>query len=335
MPEQPTPLATRLEQALSAHYRQPVAVSGLVRFHGGAARETYRFDATHGGRRHGLVARLDPPASLIDTSRRVEYHAIGRAHAAGLPVPEPLLLDADGTQLGAPGFIMHEVPGGHAGALGQALPYGSDSAAAGRQLFAALGRLHAIVPDAADRAILADHGAAARLAHWAGEIRAHQIRAEPIVMAAIRWLEANLPPPSGPPAIVHGDFRSGNFLVDDANQLLVILDWELAHLGDPYDDLAWVLDPFWSHGTPERAAGLLPRADAIRAWEAASGRHFDAELFRWWQMFAGVQGLAIWITSAEIARSGKSFDPVNSFASIVAYRFHNLQVASMLKAYLP
>lgn len=334
MPEGAAPLEARLAQALTAHYGEPVQVSGLVRFHGGAARETYRFDAAHAGRSHGLVARLDPPASLIDTSRRVEYHVIGRAHAAGLPAPEPLLLDADGSRLGAPGFIMHEVAGGHAGALSEPQPYGPDASDAGRKLFAALGRLHALTPDATDRAILADHGAAARLAHWKGEILAHQIRAEPIAMAAIRWLEANLPPPSGPPAIVHGDFRSGNFLVDDANRLLVILDWELAHLGDPYDDLAWVLDPFWSHNNSDLAAGLLPRAEAIRVWEQASGRRFDPEIFRWWQLFAGVQGLAIWITSAELARSGKSFDPVNSFASIVAYRFHNLQVVKMLRDYM-
>ncbi len=328
-----TGLEPRLEALLAHLWGGPVQVSGLFRFHGGAARETYRFDARHNGRTIGLVVRLDPPASLIATSRRVEFHAIRRAHAAGLPAPEAIFLDSDGSWLGAAGFLMHEVPGGHTGELSNPLPYGENASAGGQALFRALGRLHALVPDAEDLAVLPHQDAAGRLAHWKAEITAHRRHPEPIVMAGIRWLEAHMPPPSGPPAIIHGDFRTGNFLADADNRLLVVLDWEMAHIGDPYEDLAWVLDPFWSHGSTELAVAMLPRADAIREWEAASERKFDAELFRWWQLFAGVQGLAIWITSADIIASGQSADPVTSFASIIAYRTHNLQVAAMLKDY--
>lgn len=332
MPEERQPLEGQLETALSAHWGEAVQVGGLKRFHGGAARETYRFEATRGGRTEGLVVRRDPASSLIETSRSVEYHVLGRAHAAGLPAPEPLLLDADGSRLGSPGFIMREVPGGRAAGALDPAPYADARDETGRGLFTALGQLHALVPDAADRAALPFQDAAGRLAHWKAEIAAHRLRPEPIAAAAIRWLEANLPEASGPPAIVHGDFRSGNFLVDDANRLLVVLDWEMAHIGDPYEDLAWVMDPLWSHGDPERAAGTLRRDEAIACWTAASGRRFDPVLFRWWQMFAGLEGLAIWITSAFEVANMRTVDPVMLFAGIYPYQFHNVQVSRMLKA---
>lgn len=308
-------------------------MTALNRFHGGAARETYRFEAMRGGRTEGLVVRRDPASSLIETSRAVEYHVLGRAHAAGLPAPEPLLLDEDGSRLGSPGFIMREVPGGRAAGALEADPYGEARDETGRGLFTALGRLHALTPTEADRAALPFQDAAGRLAHWKAEIAAHRLRPEPIAAAAIRWLEANVPEPSGPPAIVHGDFRSGNFLVDADNRLLVVLDWEMAHIGDAYEDLAWVLDPLWSHGDPERAAGTLKREAAIACWEEASARRFNPALFRWWQMFAGVEGLAIWITSAFEVAHMRTVDPVMLFAGIYPYQFHNVQVARMLKEF--
>lgn len=331
MPDARHPLEAQLEAALSAHWNEAVSVSGLTRFHGGAARETYRFEALRAGRREGLVVRRDPAASLITTSREVEFHVLGRAHAAGLPAPEPLFLDRDGAALGSPGFVMREVPGGRAAGAFDTEPYGDARDDTGRALFTALGQLHALVPTSADRAALPFQDAAGRLAHWKAEIEAHRLHPEPIAAAAIRWLEAHVPPPSGPPAIVHGDFRTGNFLVDDANHLLVVLDWEMAHVGDPYEDLAWVMDPLWAHGDPGRPAGTLPRADAIRVWEAASGRRFDPALFRWWQLFAGLEGLAIWITSAFEVAHMKTVDPVMTFAGIYPYRFHNRQVAGMLQ----
>ena len=333
MPDARPPLEGQLEAALSAHWGEAVTVSGLNRFHGGAARETYRFDARRGERTEGLVVRRDPASSLIETSRSVEYHVLGRAHAAGLPAPEPLLLDEDGSRLGSPGFIMHEVPGGRAAGALEPDPYGAARDEAGRDLFTALGKLHALVPDDADRAALPFQDAAGRLAHWKAEIAAHRLHPEPIAAAAIRWLYANLPAPSGPPAIVHGDFRSGNFLVDGTNRLLVVLDWEMAHIGDPYEDLAWVMDPLWSHEDADRVAGTLPRAEAIACWETASSRRFDPALFRWWQMFAGLQGLAIWITSAFEVAHMRTVDPVMLFAGIYPYQFHNVQVSRMLKAF--
>lgn len=328
-------LAERLAATLGTLRAEPVRIEGLVRYHGGAARETWRFDAVAGPRRESLVVRRDPAASLIDTSRAAEFHALARAHAAGVPAPEPLLLDPEGSRLGTPGFLMREVAGGRAPGLFEPDPYGASRAATGQQMFEAIGRLHALVPDSADRAALPAQDTAARLAHWKAEIDKNARRPEPVAQAAIRWLEANIPPPSGPPAIVHGDFRSGNVLVGEDGSVLALLDWEMAHLGDPIEDLAWAFDPLWGHGLAGRVAGTLPMADAIAIWEQASGRRFAVEHFAWWRLFAGVQGLAIWISSAAQALAGANADPVLAFAGLYPYRFHNAEVARMMAEEAP
>lgn len=325
-------LARAVEPLLGDILGHPSRVIGLDRFHGGAARETYRLNVETGGRFHGIVLRRDPPSSLIDTDRRVEHHALARAFAAGLPVPEPLHLDADGAQFGSPGFLMREVAGGRAPGLFEPDPYGASRASTGHAVFTALGRLHALVPDPVDRAILPMMDAPGRLHHWALEIDRNRLAPEPVADAARRWLAANLPLPSGPPAIVHGDFRSGNFLVGADGALLAILDWEMVHIGDPMEDLAWAMDPLWAHGDPARAGAMLPPDAAIAAWEAASGRQFIAAHWPWWRLFAGFAGLAIWITSAaEVARH-RTVDPVMTFAGLYPYRFHNAQVAALLEA---
>jgi aminoglycoside phosphotransferase (APT) family kinase protein len=328
-----------LENHLSALLTQldgtPVTVDALSRFHGGAARETWRFRATSPQGQRWLVMRRDPASSLIDTSREAEFHILGRAHAAGLCVPKPLHLDREGTDLGAPGFLMAEIPGGRAASPFEPDSYGTAAAETGKALFTTLGRLHALVPNATDRAALPHQDAAGRVAHWKSEIVAHALRPEPIADAACRWLEAHIPPPSGPEALVHGDFRSGNFLVDDANRLLAILDWEMAHVGDPMEDFAWAMDPLWGHGMEGVVAGTCTREAAIAAWEAASGRSFDANSWAWWRLFAGFQGLAIWITSSFEVAHGRTADPSMIFAGIYPYRFHNRMVARLLQELAP
>lgn len=329
----------RLGALLSAAWDEDVRIRNLFRFHGGAARESWRFCAEGARRSEWLVMRRDPVASLIRTSRAAEFHALRRAFAAGLPVPEPLILDAEGERLGAPGFLMRLVEGGRAASLLETDPYGAHAGRLGEALFSALGRLHALPPIRGDEALLPRQDSRARLEHWAAELEAHALRPQPIARAALRWLRAHCPEPKGPLSLVHGDFRSGNFLFADDGRLLAILDWEMAHLGDPMEDLAWAADPLWSHGERGVADGgrvgaLLPLERAIEAWERASGRRFDRDAWAWWRLFAGFQGLVIWLTSGYEVASLRAVDPVLAFAAYYPYRFHNHQVAAMLRELL-
>ena len=307
----------------------PVAISGVRRFHGGSSRETLRFDCAHADGSHALVLRRDLPASLIETDRTAEFRALQTFHGSAVPVPEPLFLDT-GTALGAPGFIMREAADVRAAGLMEADPYGADAGAVGAQMFTILGHIHGRNPAClADVLPAATHPAAERLAHWAAVIDADALGPEPIVRAAIRWLQRHLPPPPLRQSIVHGDYRSGNFLVDAANRIVAVVDWEMVHLGDAHEDLAWAMDPLWAHGS-DRPGGTIAEADAIATWEAASGLACNAPTLHWWRVYAQVMGLAIWISSAREVADGRSVDPVLMFAGLYPYRFHNATLARTL-----
>jgi aminoglycoside phosphotransferase (APT) family kinase protein len=322
--------AEHLAAWLSARWGEPVAISGLKRFHGGSARQTYRFDASApSGRREALVLRRDPPASLIETDRFTEFAALQAFHGSAVPVPEPVACET--AAFGSPGFLMREVPGGMAAGLLEPEPYGDHAAAFGQQLFTALGHIHRADPAAAGLApVAAADAARLRLDHWRRAFEADRFRPEPIVEAAFRWLARTPVPAAQRVSIVHGDFRSGNVLHDGAGRLLAVLDWEMVHAGDPLEDLAWACDPLWSHMSG-RPGGTLPFRDAVAAWEAASGLAFDAAAFRWWQVFAQAMGATIWISAAREIADGRSHDPVLAFAGTLPYRFHMATLSRLLE----
>ncbi len=323
--------AEHLARWLSAQWGEAVAIHGLKRFHGGSARQTYRFDAVAAsGRREALVLRRDPPSSLIETDRLAEYRAIQCFAGSAVPVPQPIFCDTGPEAFGSPGFLMREVAGGQAGGLLEPDPYGAHAAAIGQQFFTALGLIHAADPAAAGLPAMAPADAAlARLAHWQAALVADRFQPEPVLDAAIAWLVGNPPPPPARISIVHGDYRSGNFLHDGAGRLLAILDWEMVHPGDAHEDLAWACDPLWSHSSG-RAGGMLPLDAAIAAWEAASGLSLNPAAWRWWRVLAQVQGLVIWISAAREIIDGRSHDPVLMFAGTIPYRFHTLTLARTL-----
>lgn len=321
-----------LADYLGQRWGAPVTIANLRRFHGGAARETYRFDALTADGTRGLVLRRDPPSSLIETERRPEFDALAAFHGTEVPVPEPLFLDASGAELGSPGFIMAEVPGLHAGEMFNPEPYGAHAAAIGAQMFSILGRIHARDPSALPDLARPEPGDCwrVRLDHWRRAAEADAVGPEPVLWAGLRWLERHPPPPPERVTIVHGDYRSGNFLVDDDGRIGAVVDWEMVHLGDPLEDLAWAMDPLWAHGTP-RPGGTIDEAAAIATWERASGLTVNRDALRWWRVYAQVMGLAIWISSAREVADGRSIDPIMVFSSLYPHRFHNHRLAVALR----
>ena len=152
------------------------------------------------------------------------------------------------------------------------------------------------------------------LDYWAGVIEADEVHPQPIVRAAIRRLRAAPPPPAAKISVVHGDFRSGNFLHDGRGRIIALLDWEMAHLGDPLEDLAWALDPLWTRPDDRRVSGMVPREEAMAIWSRASGLEVDPAAFAWWSLFASVKGQAIWTSSAKAWTDTGMTEPVLAFS---------------------
>ena len=322
------PLRGAIERYLARRWShlQGLKIVGIQQIPGGASRETYRIAATFRENgvetQRGYIFRRDPPSSLIDTNRALEYRTYAAVYPTSVPVPEPLILEESPGELERPFSVMAEIAGCETSIANFATPaYLPLREKIGTQKWSILGRLATMDPvqlgvtkfmEAPDRAACARR----ELDYWAGVIAADSLHPQPIAAAAIRWLKRS-PPPAQKLCLVHGDYRSGNFLYDASGTIRGVLDWEMAHIGDPLEDLAWSLDPLW--GWPERhlAGGLLPRRRAVQIWQEASGLQFDADAFRWWQVFASIKGLAIWISSTEDFANGSTKEPILAMAGWV------------------
>jgi aminoglycoside phosphotransferase (APT) family kinase protein len=307
-------------------------VEDLDRIHGGASRETYRFRLRY--RQSGedierrLILRRDPPGSLIETERANEFNAYRAFHGTVVPVPEALWLEEDTRWLDHPFFIMEELT--DLESRPQPLfapPYVEHLEKMGRQKWeilgeiskadpAALGLLEKMTPVAPGQAWKRE------LDYWERTIDEDELCPQPIIRAAIRWLRRHPPPPAQKISVVHGDFRTGNFLYDTQGTIHGILDWEMAHLGDPLEDLAWGINHVWCWGPDDKVGGLLPKDQAVGIWEQTSGLRADPEALRWWELFSSVKGQGIWISSAREYESGVNQDPM---LAIAAWVFKNAQ----------
>lgn len=306
-------IAARMPQACN------VAVENLSRISGGASRETYRFRLswTEDGqtRERKLILRRDPPASLIDTERRIEFEAYRAFRGSAVPVPEMLWLEEQDAALDHPFFIAEEIAGFEASPqLLRAPPYLETLAKLGERKWSILAEIAKADPAAVGLAqvmpaVAADACWDCELSYWEGVLDEDESEPLPIIRAAIRWLRANPPPPAQKVGVVHGDYRTGNFLYDQAGGIHGILDWEMAHLGDPLEDLGWSLNPVWSFGTG-LAGGLLSRDEAIAIWERASGLRADPAALHWWELFNCVKGQAIWVSSARAWLDGGNREPI-------------------------
>jgi aminoglycoside phosphotransferase (APT) family kinase protein len=314
-----------------------LTVSGLERISGGASRETYRFVlryAEDGAQRERrLILRRDPPASLIDTERRIEFEAYGAFAGSAVPVPQMLWLEEDSAALDHPFFIAEELSGFQAA---PALLFGGGYEAVlpklARRKWTILGEIARADPKAlgldAWMETPAPDGCWRReLDHWEAILDHDEAEPYPITRAAIRWLRAHPPPPAQKLSVVHGDYRTGNFLYDEAGEIRGVLDWEMAHLGDPLEDLAWGFNPIWRFNRG-LAGGLATPAEAVAIWEQASGLKADPAALHWWTLFNCVKGQGIWVGSARAFLDGGNRDPIIVFS---AWWLLNTQERAMLE----
>jgi aminoglycoside phosphotransferase (APT) family kinase protein len=315
-------LAPRIKSYAKSRLPQAaeLEVADVERIHGGASRETfrlklrYREGATRVERR--LILRRDPPGSLIETDRAIEFAAYRAFHATSVPVPEALWLENDSSHLDYPFFVMEELSGFEASPQAILMPpYSAHHEKLAQQKWSILGAIASADPEKLGlvgcMAPVAPADAWRReLDHWTAVIDEDELAPQPIMRAAIRFLRRNPPPAPARIHVVHGDYRTGNFLYDKEGNVRGILDWEMAHLGDPIEDLAWSLNRVWCWARDGRVGGLTSKENAIRIWEAASGLRADPVALRWWELFSSVKGQAIWISSGREYQTGKNQDPV-------------------------
>lgn len=315
-----------------------VKVRHLTRIPGGASRETWMFKATwqeDGVRRaEEFVLRRDPPASLVESDRALEYAFYRAFDGTGVPVPRMRWLENDPAHLGAPFFVMERLTGCDASTARIQRPdYAAGRPKIARRLYEILAELHALDWRAAGLHEVIEPPQpeecwSRELAYWEGMIDANELSPQPIARAAIRWLRANPPPPPARVTVVHGDYRVGNCLYT-RDDIRGIVDWEMAHLGDPLEDLAWSFMEAWEWGRNGLKGGIIEREEAIRIYEEASGATVDRDALHWWEVFSGVKGQGIWLTGARSYQEGRTEELMMPFTS---YWLTNFQDEIILRS---
>lgn len=270
----PDELAERLQDLLRRELGDPaVEVGGLRRLTGGASRETWAFEAA-GDR---FILQRERTGSPRTGAMAIEAAMLRAAADAGVLVPPLVSASGEPGNLGA-GYLVSRFVDGET--IARKILRDEEFAGARDHLAADCGRalaaIHRVPTEAVPglertdqvaqyRAVLDDLG-----------------DPHPTFEHAFRWLEANRPSSSGD-AIVHGDFRLGNLMVGP-DGLEAVIDWELAHLGDPMEDLGWLCTRAWRFGSDQPVAGVGPYDQLFDAYAEASGRPVDRDVVLWWEV---------------------------------------------------
>ena len=275
-----------------------IEVENLTALTGGASRTTWAFDAVGGGGRQPLILRTGPPDD-VHAGMELEASVQRRAAAAGAPVPRILTADDSPAALGNPYLICNAIAGE---TIVRRIHRSLDEAGRERllrQCAQALAAVHRADPDGIGLT------QSEQLAEWRD--RLDEIGDTTATFEwAFRWLAANRPPPT-PPGLVHGDFRMGNLIVDE-HGLAAVLDWELVHIGEVYEDLAWFCIRAWRFGAPETlgAGGLGSVESFLATYEEAANVAVDRDTFRWHLTVATLRWGVICRFQAERHLSGQT-----------------------------
>jgi aminoglycoside phosphotransferase (APT) family kinase protein len=242
------------------------------RLSAGASQETYRIRVTTHTGEKTLAMRRAPAGAEAPHSGypglATEAKLMRAARAAGVPEPDVLwvLLPEDGL---GDGFIMEWLEG--------------------ETLGARIVRLSRISPEQYVQATWQRYQALST--------------PQPMIDFSARWLLEHLPPMLEP-TLVHNDFRNGNIMVSDAG-VVAVLDWEIAHIGDPMRDLGWICTNSWRFGRSELpVGGFGSYADLFRGYERQSGKRVDPDHVKFWEIFGSFWWACSSLSMAQHYRTG-------------------------------
>lgn len=297
-------ISSRLGAMIATRLGGGFRVSNLQHLTGGASKQHFVFDLDPpGGAPRSLVLRT-ALSECLGTAPAMEREAeIQQALRGVVPVPDVVCSDPQGEVFGAPAIVLERVDGATVPPEAAGKPSGFGSAFSperrallGPQFLENLARIHGFAEtDAGKRLVTFERPAAGTteasdwgVAWWRRAWEDDALEQHPMIEVAIDWLEENAPVTERI-ALVHGDYRAGNFLFDAAtNRTTAVLDWEMARLGDRHEDLGWTLARIYTvvdaDGT-ELVCGLVPREEFLRRYEELSGLPVDRERLFYYEVF--------------------------------------------------
>ncbi len=289
-PTRPDDSRSRLSQTL-AGVLDGADITDLHRLSGGASRETWRFLAD------GVPRIVQRQRAGDERDMMIEAAVVRAAAAGGVPVPQ--LLAAERQPDGAAFMVLEAIPGE---TIARKIQRDDEFSEARRRLVADLGtalaRIHSL-----DTTGLAGLTETDQVAFYTGTLDSLGYP-HPALELVRNWLIDHRPAVSAP-TLVHGDFRLGNVIVGD-HGLNAVIDWELAHVGDPMEDLGWLCVKAWRFGGSAPVAGLGTYDELVGAYEAARGVTVDRVAMHWWEVLGTWKWAIMCIIQASSHLTGAS-----------------------------
>jgi aminoglycoside phosphotransferase (APT) family kinase protein len=273
-----------LARCVASFYPGATGVTGAAKLSGGASQETWSFDIEHANGKHGAILRRSPRGYGAAPTRAAGLDAEARlmqlAHEAGLPSPRVMHVLRPEDDLGT-GFIMARVEGETiARKILRDAQFAKARSILARQLGRIAAGIHALPRDRLPK--LREMSSTKEIVEMGREYRSFNWP-RPVFELALRWLGRNDPGPSQELTLVHGDFRHGNLIIG-ADGVRAVLDWELAHLGDPMEDLGWICVNSWRFGEIDKPVGGFGSREDLFAGYEETGRRVDTERVKFWEM---------------------------------------------------
>jgi aminoglycoside phosphotransferase (APT) family kinase protein len=285
-------LAERLSTVARHHFPASAGVAKVQRLTAGATQEIWRFELVQDGLETPMILRRTPGgvrrvASSSNVGLEEEAAILRLADEAEVPVPKVRHVLAPEDGLGQ-GFIMDFVAGETLGGRIVRDPkFEAVRPKLARQCGEILACIHRMPAEAAPN--LKRSTAAELVDQWRTSYEATEWP-RPVFEIAFAWLDAHLPPPPKRPRIVHGDFRNGNLIFTPADGVVAVLDWELAHVGDPMEDLGWICANPWRFGQVGKpVGGFGEREEMWAGYEDAGGDPVDRAQAKFWEVFGSLR----------------------------------------------
>jgi aminoglycoside phosphotransferase (APT) family kinase protein len=292
-----------LTEWLAAKLGEPVEITEWRRHAEGFSWQTYTFRAGE----HAYAVRREPEDGLLapyDTEGQYRLHE-ALVRLGGVPVPRLRWLELDPSVLGMPFYVMDRVDG-HVPVQWRpddpiAFPDEAARRSVGEQFVDALAAIHAL--DWRETGLA---GVRDEVAHWERLLDEAVLVEVPLLREAIAWLRANRVG-SGRVALVHGDYRIGNFILGPDRRIAAVLDWELAHVGDPVEDIAWAgLRLF--RGRSELWSQLLAPDAFLARYEQRTGLRVSPDVLHYFTVLCMLRTIVPYLRACRAFEEGRTRD---------------------------
>jgi aminoglycoside phosphotransferase (APT) family kinase protein len=243
-----------------------------------------------GFEREYIVHRV-PAAGLLEPYRARPVFELRRSleGVAGVPVPATLWLDDDGEVSGRALYVVEKITGEVPTQWTSDTFFPDDAArrSTARRLMEIAAALHAAPLELAPDGLRGSGRTGFEIVEcWHEIYRRDCLEPVPALDWGFAWLFRNRDRVSGRRAVLHGDLRTGNYIVH-AGEIVALLDFEEAHVGDPVQDLAHCALRLF-RGRTRQPSGLVPLADLLAMYEEASGHQVPHDSFHFWSVFEAV-----------------------------------------------